>query len=253
MSLLQMTFRSKVLNLDSPVNLILPEDNDGVSKPPYKLLYLLHGYSDDHTAWLRNTRIHSHVWGRNIAVVMPAAAHSFYCNEFHGKRYWDYISEELPMMVGKYFNLPENRENTYVAGLSMGGYGAAKLALNYPERFAGAICLSGAMGCVNDGSGIIPPIFNDLFENVDAYLNGNSNLFKLAPEVAKLPPEQKPRFFLTCGTKDFLRPEVLRFDKMMKGLDFDYTYIEDMGFEHTWDYWDYRIQTGLDWAFGRRG
>jgi putative lysine transport system ATP-binding protein len=251
MALLQMNFRSKVLNLDSPVNLILPEDNGGVGKPPYKLLYLLHGYSDDQNAWLKNTRIHSHVWGRNIAVVMPAAAHSFYHNECHGKRYWDFVSEELPMMVHRYFNLPENRETTYVAGLSMGGYGAAKLALNHPERFAGAICLSGAMDCGMNESGFIPPNFYDMFESEEAYLNSNGNLFKLAPEVAKLPAGQKPRFFLTCGTKDFLRCEVLRFDKMMRGLDFDYTYIEDMGFEHTWDYWDYRIQTGLDWAFGK--
>ena len=79
---------------------------------------------------------------------MPAAGRSFYADEAHGHRYWTYISEELPRVVGQFFRVSQEPADTFVAGLSMGGYGALKLALTHPERFAAAACLSGALDLV---------------------------------------------------------------------------------------------------------
>ena len=149
MAFLQVQYYSKVLNVCSTVNVILPEADQGigvdaskVGKLP-KVLYLLHGYSDDHSIWMRRTSVERYAAQHNLAVIMPAVNHSFYCNEVQGERYWDYVSEELPKTMHTFFRLSDKPEDTFVAGLSMGGYGAMKLALSYPERFGAAASFSG--------------------------------------------------------------------------------------------------------------
>ena len=111
--------------------------------PP--VLYLLHGLSDDDTIWLRRTSIERYVAPLGLAVVMPQVHRSFYTDEAYGGRYWTFLSEELPALVGSLFRVSSRREDTFVAGLSMGGYGALKWALRQPERFAAAASLSGAV------------------------------------------------------------------------------------------------------------
>ena len=96
------------------------------------MLYLLHGLSDDDTIWLRRTSIERYVAPLGLAVVMPQVHRSFYADEAHGGRYWTFLTEELPALVGSFFRLSDRREDTFVAGLSMGGYGALKWALRQP-------------------------------------------------------------------------------------------------------------------------
>ena len=151
MAFLQVQFFSKVLNVASTVNVILPEANQGIGIQAKKgdalpkVLYLLHGYSDDHSIWMRRTSVERYAAAHDLAVIMPAVNHSFYCNEAHGERYWDYVSEELPKTMHRFFRISDKTEDTFVAGLSMGGYGAMRLALTYPERFAAAASFSGAV------------------------------------------------------------------------------------------------------------
>lgn len=103
MAFLQVQFFSAVLNVASTVNVILPEPNMGIGvqawaeggEPP-KVLYLLHGYSDDHSIWMRRTSVERYAASHNLAVIMPAVNHSFYTNEDVGERYWDYVATELP-------------------------------------------------------------------------------------------------------------------------------------------------------------
>src|SRR5206468_7967478 len=111
--------------------------------PP--VLYLLHGLSDDDTIWLRRTSIERYVAPLGLAVVMPQVHRSFYTDGVYGGRYWTFLSEELPELVGSLFRVSGRREDTFVAGLSMGGYGALKWALRQPQRFAAAASLSGAV------------------------------------------------------------------------------------------------------------
>ena len=112
------------------------------------VLYLLHGLSDDDTIWLRRTSIERYAAPLGLAVVMPQVARSFYTDEAHGNRYWTFLSEELPQLARSFFHLSDRREDTFVAGLSMGGYGALKWALHRPGRFAAAASLSGALDLV---------------------------------------------------------------------------------------------------------
>jgi S-formylglutathione hydrolase FrmB len=117
---------------------------DYISDELPKVLYLLHGYSDDHSIWMRRTSVERYAAEHHLAVIMPAVNHSFYTNEVQGERYWDYISEELPRAMHRFFRLSDKPEDTFVAGLSMGGYGAMKLALTHPERFGAAASFCGA-------------------------------------------------------------------------------------------------------------
>ena len=152
MALLNCDVFSDVLGLSTSLTVILPQatttqigmtGNARDADPP--LLYLLHGLSDDHTIWLRRTSIERYVAPLGLAVVMPQVHRSFYTDEVYGNRYWTFLSEELPELVHGFFRLSRRRADTFVAGLSMGGYGAMKWALRCPERFAAVASLSGAV------------------------------------------------------------------------------------------------------------
>src|SRR5512134_2529005 len=149
MILNEVRFFSETLGLMSTMHVLLPQrtmaDTQRKRTPKFRTLYLLHGHSDDHTAWQRWTSIERYAEEVNLAVVMPAVHLSFYNDMAHGGKYWQFISEEVPTLVRESFSLSSRREDNFVAGLSMGGYGAFKLALTYPERFAAAASLSGAL------------------------------------------------------------------------------------------------------------
>jgi S-formylglutathione hydrolase FrmB len=221
--------------------------------PKYRTLYLLHGHSDDHTAWQRWTSIEKYVEGLDLVVVMPAVNLSFYTDMVYGGNYWQFISEEVPAVVRDMFSLSSAREDNFVAGLSMGGYGAFKLALTYPERYTAAASLSGAVD-------IRPVVDLENTGNDEAWLAGMRNvfgdlskvpgskhdLFTLAQNIAKGPV--KPRLYQCCGTEDFLYADNLRFRDAVRKLPLDLTYEEGPG-EHVWGYWDKMIQNVLRWMF----
>lgn len=248
-------FFSNSLGLRTSMTVLLPQqssaDTPQTAVPPYKTLYLLHGHSDDHTAWMRWTSIERYVEGLNMAVVMPNGYLSFYTDMTHGGKYWEYISKEVPMVTREMFHLSEKREDTFAAGLSMGGYGAFKLALACPERFAAGASLSGAVNIseiVKDDGNPERKAFLEEMRNVYGNLKkveGSKNdLFTLAEKTAK--SAIKPRLYQCCGTEDFLYQNNLSFRDFARELPLDLTYEEGPG-AHTWDYWDKMIQRVLTW------
>ena len=152
MAFLECRFFSEALDVSVTVNVLLPQktfsqiglkgvaDSDGAP-----VLYLLHGLSDDESIWLRRTSIERYATQYGLAVIMPDGGRSYYADMFHGGKYWTYLSEELPRVMQSFFRFSTKREDTFAAGLSMGGYGAMKLALHCPEKFAAAASLSGAL------------------------------------------------------------------------------------------------------------
>ena len=150
MAFFECNIHSDCLGMATTINVLMPQKSstqigmDGSAAAPEgsPVLYLLHGCSDDQSIWMRRTSIERYAATCGIAVVMPFGARSFYNNTSDGSRWWDYISEELPAILPGFFNVSTKREDTFVAGLSMGGFGAFKLALNHPERYAAAARLS---------------------------------------------------------------------------------------------------------------
>lgn len=152
MALIDCKFYSEVLGLNTSMTVILPQQTTtqiGLSNVKrgdlHPTLFLLHGLSDDDSIWLRRTSIERYVAKLGIAVVMPQVHRSFYTDMASGGNYWTFISEELPALARSFFPLSAKREDNFVAGLSMGGYGAIKLGLRKPEVFAAAASLSGAL------------------------------------------------------------------------------------------------------------
>jgi S-formylglutathione hydrolase FrmB len=213
----------------------------------YPVLYLLHGMSDDHTIWQRRTSIERYVEPFKLAVVMPTVQRGFYVDMAHGPRYGTFIAEELPAICQSLFPISAAREDNFVAGLSMGGYGAFRLGLAYPDKFSAAASLSGATDIATLSGGRDKKwtaerrlIFGDLKK-----LAGSSyDLFFLAEQVSK--QKQKPRLYQCCGTEDFLYQGNLRFRDHALELGLDLTYEEGPG-AHEWSYWDTQIQHVLAW------
>ena len=140
MALLTANFRSAALSHDTAVNIILPE---GSPEEDFPTEFLLHGMHGDHSSWVRKTCIERYAAERRLAVVMPVGENSFYADMKYGKKSFTYVSEELGDYVRKIQRLSRKRERTFVCGLSMGGYGAFKLAMKKPEQYAAAASLSG--------------------------------------------------------------------------------------------------------------
>lgn len=215
-------------------------------------LYLLHGLSDDHTIWSRRTSIERYAAGKGIAVVVPAVGRSFYQNMANGPQYWSYVSEELPCIMQRFFPLSNAREDNFTAGLSMGGYGAFRLALAQPERFCAAASLSGALdiekhlrGSGQEDSRISQAEWQRIFGSDLSFSKSGSDLFHLAEKLTQSGITQ-PALYLCCGTEDKLLSDSRKFHQHLDSLDYPHTYSEQPG-DHLWGYWDQQIQSVMDW------
>ena len=254
----EVNFFSETLGMRSTMNVLLPQRtlSGGNSKrtPNFRTLYLLHGYSDDHTAWMRWSSIEKYAEGLNLVVVMPAVHVSFYTDMTYGGAYWQFVSEEVPAFVRKMYSLSAERKNNFVAGLSMGGYGALKMALTNPERFSAAASLSGAVDLAEvvreKKEDPLNPAWlvgmRNVFGDLRKVPGGQHDLFTLVGKASRAPV--KPRLYQCCGTEDFLYPDNIRFRDAVRKLPLELTYEEGPG-EHNWAYWDKMIQRVLDWMF----
>ena len=214
----------------------------------FQVLYLLHGATGDCSVWTRFTSIERYARQRNLAVVCASAGNSFYSDMVYGGKYLTFMTKELPAFIGRMFPISEKREDTFIAGNSMGGFGAYRIALEQPERFCCAASLSGALDIItmakmyaNDPSGGLSAVFSpkDL-------LPGSDNDFVALAEKRIREGCTLPRFYQCCGTEDFLYPLNTSFRDRFREADVDLTYAESKGI-HDWEYWDMQIRNVLDW------
>ncbi len=251
MALLHVNYFSDALNVQTSVDVILPETKQGIGVDAAgeealpKVLYLLHGYSDDHTIWQRRTSVERYAAKYNLAIIMPAVNHSFYCNETYGEKYWDFVADELPRVMQRFFRLSDKPEDTFVAGLSMGGYGAMKLALNFPERFGAAASFSGAVDIASSSKR-----HGDQWKRITGgkSIRGTENdLFHMLKVNAEAP--HKPRLYVSCGTADFLYGHHQKFIPALKKAGWDVTHHEEPDAVHEWGFWDREIRKFIGFIF----
>jgi S-formylglutathione hydrolase FrmB len=250
---LRCDFFSEALSLSTSMTVVLPQRTTtqigmagAATGGPPPVLYLLHGLSDDDTIWLRRTSIERYVAPLGLAVVMPQVHRSFYTDEAYGGRYWTFLSEELPELVGSLFRVSDHRADTFVAGLSMGGYGALKWALRHPDRFAAAASLSGALDVAGLRTRRTRPEDPRLFERCfgDRELAGSdADLLGL---LRTADPAALPALHVSCGTEDELIEDNRRFAATASAAGLPLT--TDFGHGgHDWAYWDAGIQDVLAW------
>lgn len=258
MALMYCQFFSDTLGMMSKMVAIIPQAVQrqiGVSSVEhrqsdgYPVLYLLHGLSDDETVWTRRTSIERYAQEKGIAVVMPCTHRSFYTDAVHGYRYFKHVAEEVPALARSFFHLSAKREDNFIAGLSMGGYGALKIATTFPDRFCAAASLSGVVDIAARFDGVMAPEvvreMEMIFGPLDQIKDGVNDLFSLTQKMASS-NQPKTKIYQCCGTEDFLYAMNVRYRDMVKSLSLDFTYEEGPG-THNWAYWDVMIQRVLEW------
>lgn len=248
-ALIQCDFFSEVLELHTTLQVILPEPKRNKERNKYPALYLLHGLSDNHTNWLRKTSLERYVNDLEIAVVIPSVDRSFYADMKYGHKYWTFLTEELPFVARSFFPLSDEREDNFVAGLSMGGYGAFKWALHYPERFAAAVSLSGVLDIVKWKEDIEKLVKHPMKRTAylvfgDENIQGSENdLLFLLERISKT-NQKLPLLFQYCGEQDSLYEHNINF--MKKCQDTNTPLMTNFGKgDHGWSYWDETIQDVL--------
>jgi len=274
MAHLQVDFFSQALQVGSSLEVIMPEEGSGAigvemtapADPP--VLYLLHGLSDDHTIWMRRTSIDRYASEYGLTVVMPGVGRSWYTDMAQGPAYWQYVSEEVPAVVERMFRVGTGRAKTFVAGLSMGGYGAMKMALTHPDRFAAAASFSGAVDMCERVAQVRArteaaaerPLGNDeLFRIRDTLLvfgdppvvAGTDNDTFLLAERAVDSGRTLPEIYIACGTEDFLIEHNERFHRHLTELGIAHDYHTEPGV-HEWGFWDRHVARYLAWLRERR-
>ena len=253
MAHLRVDFFSESLSLSTSMTVLLPQRTTtqigmggARSDGPPPVLYLLHGLSDDDTTWLRRTSVERYVAPLGLAVVMPQVQRSFYVDQHYGGRYWTFLSQELPSLVASWFRVSERREDTFVAGLSMGGYGALKWALRQPERFAAAASLSGAVDVAGLRTSRIRPEDPLLFDRVFGDRSPAGSDDDLLALLRRADPAGLPALHVSCGEQDELMDDNLRFTRACSAASVPVTTSFGPG-GHDWAYWDTTVQDVLAW------
>ncbi len=239
MAFLDYRYFSKTLQKQTAAFVLLPE----VGTPPYPTLYLLHGYSDDHTIWLRRTSIERYVTDLPLIVVMPDTGHGFYTDAAEGYAHGTDIGTELIERIERTLPAKPERSARALAGLSMGGYGAFALALRHPEKFCAAHSLSGALTWGHTEDYKSGP-YSDQMRRIlgKNHVGSEKDLFSLAEKVQKA--GNLPALRFDCGVDDFLIEQNRDFKAHLDALKIPHEYAEFPG-AHNWDYWDLHIQEGL--------
>lgn len=253
MALIRLDHVPETVQVNLPLTIILPDPGKMGSLPvrERKLLYLLHGLSDDASAWQRFTSIETIAAAYGLVVVMPSVGRSFYADQPNGQRYFSYLIEELPQYLSDVFGLSPAPENTYIAGNSMGGYGAFKAAFAFPDRFNAAASFSGVLSLEFLRAFPDDPRreeFSLLFGNLDQLagsIHDPATWFqKAAQSSAKL-----PRLYMSCGRQEDLYPlnqwVYSGFQKL--GIPVEY---DEEDARHDWFFWDGQIRRFLSMVLG---
>ncbi len=240
-------FNSDCIGTSTTVEIVLPRFPDGkrlvghqAGKVP--CLYLLHGLSDDATIWSRMTHVERLALEKGIAVVMPDGARSFYCNMVAGGRYLDYISQELPRVIEATFPVSSSPEDRYIAGNSMGGYGAMKVALRNEGFYAGVAAFSPVTDLASHESVPRSPTYLGIFGN-ESVPEGD-DLFRLI-DKARFPE----KLYLGIGDQDFLYEENARFRAALSEKQIPFLYREEKGIGHSWVLWEKELEEALEYFF----
>jgi len=237
MAVCTMEFWGASLQKASSMNIILPDRVK--SRRQMCVLYQLHGFSDNHSAWARYTSIERYVRELNLMVVMPDGGHGFYCDAVEGFAYESHIMKDVIGFVERFFTVRTDRKGRAIGGLSMGGYGSMKLALKYPQKFASVASHSSAMTFGHSEKRLENPEFARILGGVG--IGGKDDLYAI---VDKLDPRKAPAIRYDCGKDDGLIDGNRRFHRYLLKRKIKHQYREYPG-AHTWDYWDAHVQEAI--------
>ena len=267
MAVLQMELMSKALMRTVPVTVILPADKillpwqKSREEKPFPTLYLLHGVFGSSTDWLYRTHIQALAEEHDLAVVMPSGENAFYLDhaDMHNN-YAEYIGEELVTLTRKMFPLSHERKETFIGGLSMGGYGALRNGLKYHETFGAIISLSGALHLEeislrtkNEGIFIETRKYAEAcFGDLSAILESDKNPSYMASKL-QAAGKTIPKIYMACGESDSLLSANRKVAERLKASGAELSFETGPG-GHEWSFWDRYIDRAISWLdIGQQG
>lgn len=251
MALLNCIYHSGVLGAKTGMNVVLPEGVSDISRVP--VFTLLHGLDGNYLTWCANTRIQPLAEKYGVCVVMPEAKNSFYCKTAQGEDYYTHIADEVFEVSRRFFGLSAEPELNHIAGISMGGFGAMKIGLLNPERFATIGSLSSVMdveGQLIKSQGLSDherEVLRNAFGENASIRGGENDIFYLSE---RLKGKKMPAIYQFCATEDFLYEDNRRYLSFAKSLLLDITYEEAPG-GHLWPVWAEQIWHYIPWAIRR--
>jgi putative tributyrin esterase len=262
MTQIRIDYNPKTLQVSVPLQIIMPnpgwngQSEDDQRKLP--VLYLLHGLSDDSSAWQRYTNLEILTWDLGFIAILPTGGRSMYANMDNGQAYFDYITSELPEFLDKTFKFDLTRENSLIAGNSMGGLGAFKAAFLRPELYRAALSLSGALipniKSVPQDKAADRQMMHEIgliYGGLDK-VEGSVDDPKAWLANAAKNPDVLPALYSCCGTLDDLLTVNRIFQKACDALKIPLTYWEEEGGKHNWYFWQRHIEKWLGMVLPER-
>ncbi len=261
MALLQATVFSKSLMRNVPLTIILPVDKlMATGKQAFPTLYLLHGIYGNTMDWVVNTRINRWAMEKDLCVVMPSGENSFYLDDpAHFDLWSQFVGQELVELTRRMFPLSQKREETFLGGLSMGGYGALYNGLKYQETFGRILAFSPFLrmdrlknssyesGFILSSRSFAERCFGDLETLPESDRNPMWQAAQMVKHGLAL-----PEIYLACGDRDELIQGSRQMAEVLEGLQAAYQFDVLPG-AHEWDLWDRALEQALNWLpLGRR-
>jgi len=239
------TFHSESLNRDIRYRVLLPRGYEAGAQR-FAVLYLLHGLDGDYTDWTMNSKLQDHAQRLPLIIVMPDADDSWYTNSatVPGDKFEDYIVKDLVAEIDARFRTKPLRSARAVAGLSMGGYGALKFALKYPQLFAFAGSLSGALDAPLDLDTRVPEYREKLIAAFGPHGNPARPANDLFQLLSRADAAHLPYLYIACGTEDGFLSINREFVSSLPSRKIAFEYHETPG-GHSWDYWDHSVRDVL--------
>jgi putative tributyrin esterase len=267
MAIHHIRFRANSLGRNGEFYLLLPDKeippfmkNNPHYNRPTKTLILLHGYSGDCTDWLYNAPVLDYMLRYNLAIVMPSGGLNFYLNKKEtGRQFGDFIGKDLINYLRDTFNLATKKEDTYIGGVSMGGFGSFYIGFSYPDKFSGIIALSSAL-IIHKLKEMKPNMDDPVMANYEYYVDTFGDLSKA--ETSEFNPEilfiknkengiKNPDIFMACGKQDFLYQDNLEMKEFLEKEEANLKYVEGDGV-HNWDFWIPRSEEGIKYFLERK-
>ena len=220
---------------------------------PFPVLILLHGITGNHRDFISETRIRSWAERRGIAVIMPSGYNAFYLDQPATHNYFGrFVGQELVEFARRVFPISSRREDTFIGGISMGGYGALRNGFKYAENFGGIIALSSAMvaGRIDDVISddlffLNRPFLESTFGDLEHVADSDKDPARLAADVVYC-DRPRPRVFMAWGTSDPLANPNRELAGRLQGTGIDVTQLELPG-GHDWEFWNTALVRALDW------
>lgn len=243
---------SKLIGRKMPYRVVLPESYSAKSESGkrFPVVYLLHGLTGHFDNWTARTELVAYSAAYDMIVVTPEGEDGWYTDNFSkaGDRYESYIIKELIPEIDKRYRTLDRRDHRAIAGLSMGGFGAIKFGLKYPDMFVVVGSFSGALGAAMITEKQFPGAIGKTIDNIFGPSGGEvrkaNDPFDIIRRATPDNIKKFPFIYIDCGTEDFLFNSNREFVSLLIEKDVPHEYRQLPG-SHDWKYWDSQVQEFL--------